>query len=384
VHGRFNDREGARMRVFSWQCALLDREQTKRFMKNERMRHGMVIPELGPIREEIYARMNRYFDELAERIDLPWWTDELTVEFRRFSTTGKAVRGALLVLAYDLFGDGTARWAAIDAGAALEIVHSATLIHDDIMDRDDVRRGMMASHVRLAQGRDEHTGEALAINVGSCGFFMSYDLLSHLDLDANTYQDLLSYYSLTLTKLGLAQMQDVALASSQQLPSAADIERVLIEKSGRYTFSLPLVMGAMIAGAHDRIVFLEEFGERIGFVFQVKDDELALFGDPQVTGKPVGGDVREGKKTLYWRALVDSVSDDDRALLNVFGNRSASDEDIGAVLELFERSGARAAVSERIVETALSLKALLDEQDLTDEQRSAFHALIAWNLAREK
>jgi geranylgeranyl diphosphate synthase, type I len=344
----------------------------------------MVIGELGPIRDEIYARMNRYFDEVGPRIDLPWWSEELTVEFRRFSTTGKAVRGALLVLAFDLFGDGASRSAAIDAGAAIEIIHSATLIHDDIMDRDEMRRGMVSTHVRLAQGRDAHTGESLAINVGSCGFFMSYDLLSRLDLDKKTHQGLLSYYSLTLTKLGLAQMQDVALASSQELPSAADIERVLIEKSGRYTFSLPLAMGAMIAGAHDRIAFLERFGERIGFIFQVKDDELALFGDPKNTGKPVGGDVREGKKTLYWRTLVDRVSDEDRALLDVFGDRSASDEDIAAVLELFERSGTRAAVSDRIVETALSLKALLDEQDLTGEQRSAFDALIAWNLAREK
>ena len=343
----------------------------------------MVTEHFAAIRDELFERMNAYFDDLEGRIDLPWWTEELTVEFRRFAMTGKALRGSLVVLAHDVLG-GDSRAAAIDAGCAIELFHSAVLIHDDIMDQDLVRRGREATHVRLARGRDPRTGESLAITVGSCGFFLSYDLLSRLDLDADTLRTLLSYYSLNLTMLGLAQMQDVALASSDELPSEEDIERVLIEKSGRYTFSLPLSLGAMIAGKSEDVRFFELFGEHLGFIFQVKDDEIGLFGDAKVTGKPVGGDIREGKKTLFWHALASSTDPDAPAALSVFGDRDASDDDVSRAIAFLDASGIRSQITEQMVSRAIALRERVDEQEFDESAKDVLFRLIEWNLSRVK
>jgi geranylgeranyl diphosphate synthase, type I len=342
----------------------------------------MVLENLASIRDELFERIGSYFDEVEDDIRLPWWTDEITVEFRSFAMTGKAIRGSLVVLAHDLFG-GEHRSAALDAGCALELVHSAMLIHDDIMDQDTVRRGREATHVRLARG-DRHLGESLAINIGSCGFFLGYDLLSHLDIDHKTHQQMLSYYSRNLVKLGLAQMQDVALAASDELPSEVDIERVLIEKSGRYTFSLPLALGALIAGGPEHVGFLELFGEHLGFIFQVKDDEIGLFGDPSVTGKPVGGDIREGKKTLYWHGVA--TSDDSQAsqMLSAFGDRDASDERIAQVIAFIDSSGIRSRITERMVSRAITLRERLLEEGFDEKITAALSALIEWNLSRVK
>ncbi|MFT4308145.1 MAG: polyprenyl synthetase family protein [Candidatus Woesearchaeota archaeon] len=343
----------------------------------------MVLENLASIRDELFERIDSYFDDVADHVELPWWTSELTVEFRRFAMTGKALRGSLVVLSHDLFA-GEHRAAAIDAGVAIELFHSAILIHDDIMDRGEMRRGREATHLRLAKGRDAHTGESLAINVGSCGFFLSYDVLSRLDVDHDTHKALLSYYSRNLTKLGLAQMQDVALASSDELPSEDDIERVLIEKSGRYTFSVPLALGAIVAGAQDRVRFLELFGEHLGFVFQVKDDEIGLFGDPKVTGKPVGSDVREGKKTLYWHALATSADPRASEVLSMYGVPDASDEQVAQVIAYIDSSGIRSHVTERMVSRAMALRERVSEEGFDEQTAAALGKLIEWNLSRTK
>ena len=343
----------------------------------------MVLENLASIRDELFEHMGSYFDDIEDQIALPWWTEELTVEFRRFALSGKAIRGSLVVLAHDLF-EGGHRSAAIEAGCAIELFHSAVLIHDDIMDQDTMRRGREATHVRLAQGRDQRTGESLAINIGNCGFFLSYDLLSRLDIDHATHKRILSYYSHTLTKLGLAQMQDVALAVSSDLPSEEDIERVLIEKSGRYTFSLPLALGAFIANASERVRFLELFGEHLGFVFQVKDDEIGLFGDPNVTGKPVGSDIREGKKTLYWYALATSDDPQARAMLECFGDPNTSDEQVAQIIAFIERSGIRSQVTDRMVSRAMAIRTRVLEEEFDERVTNALTKLIEWNLSRTK
>ena len=343
----------------------------------------MVIENLASIRDELYERMESYFDEVEDAITLPWWTDEITVEFRAFAMTGKAIRGSLVVLAHDLFGGGH-RSAALDAGSAIELLHSATLIHDDIMDQDETRRGREATHVRLARGRDTRTGESLAMNIGNCGFFLGYDVLSRLDIDHETHRRILSYYSRNLTKLGLAQMQDVALAASEELPSEDDIERVFVEKSGRYSFSLPLAIGALIAGSSERVRFLERFGEDLGFIFQVKDDELNLFGDPSVTGKPVGSDVRDCKKTLYWHAVATSADPRASEVRGVFGDRDATIEHIARATGFLESSGIRSEIAERMSSRARVLRESLEKQDFDGKVKAAFAELIEWNLSRVK
>lgn len=346
----------------------------------------MALERFSSYRTLTADRINAYFDELDSRLDLPWWSEELTSNFRSFSTKGKLVRGSLLLLAYELFNRNERVLSApVDAAAALEIFQAAILIQDDIMDRDEMRRGEVATHIRLAQGRDAHTGESLAVCLSDCGFFSSYDLLAGMDVERDVLRDALRYYSFELTTLGLSQMEDVALAASSQVPERSDIERVLVEKSGRYSFSLPLVLGAIIAKAPEQRDFLDRFGELVGLIFQIKDDELSLFGSSDETGKPIGNDIREGKKTLFWYELVHAASSQDRQVLErVYGNRNAGQQDIDEIMSLIERYGVRDRVLSGIDPLAAQIRDLIEAQGLPNSQKDPFFELLEWNLSRSK
>jgi geranylgeranyl diphosphate synthase type I len=138
-------------------------------------------------------------------------------------------------------------------------------------------------------------------------------------------------------------MLDVRWGSSGGDVSEKDVLELYRYKTGRYTFSLPLSSGALLAGADEQQrQRLEHIGELLGIVFQLRDDELGLYGDEKALGKPIGSDVREGKKTPFYLKLMDRVEDEEREkLLGIFGNAEAAGEDIERVRSLVESLGVR-------------------------------------------
>ncbi|HET6487239.1 MAG TPA: polyprenyl synthetase family protein, partial [Spirochaetia bacterium] len=272
---------------------------------------GAFTASLTEHKREISAILDAFF--AARRRDLSevnQLANEACDRLRQFVLAGKMIRGGLVTVGLSLCRDGPSSrelHMAHQVGAAIELFQSGLLIHDDIMDRDLMRRGRATLFEQYSRDARQggvndwrHLGEALGTCVGDVAFFLGYELLGGLSPSPAALGRIIALFSRELAAVGIAQMQDVAWgADPSAQPGTDDILRLYRFKTGRYSFSLPLAAGAILAGAADSsIEALEALGECVGVIFQIRDDELGLWGDEKKTGKPVGSDIREGKKTL--------------------------------------------------------------------------------------
>ena len=240
-----------------------------------------------------------------------------------FCVRGKSVRGCLLVLTYQMF-ERRIEKDVLDAAAALEILHSSLLIHDDLMDRDRLRRGKPSIHVlfeSLARKNNihdiQHFGRSMAECVGDLGFFTAFSCLSKISASPLRRNRLLMLFSGELQSVVIAQMQDVAWGLGNEAPSQKDIELMNRFKTARYTFSLPLVAGAILASQNQVVLTkLEKLGEACGLAYQLRDDYLGLFGTESATGKPQGSDMKEGKRNIAYFLLSKAVRGSDTQRLS--------------------------------------------------------------------
>jgi len=325
-----------------------------------------------------------------------------------FASRGKMLRGSLVRLGYEL----TARHEAAEpdatairlAGAAMELFQSGLLIHDDIMDRDRVRRGYPTLHAGYEStlesgGYDDppHYGEALGICAGDLAYFAAFQLLAELPTSAARAVRATLIAARELCVVGIAQMQDVVNGAVRQDsanpfrdaptdPSEEDILKLYRYKTGRYTFSLPLALGCALAGGSDaERLTLEQAGEDLGVLFQLKDDELGLFADEAVLGKPVGADIREDKKTIFRRRLMSRADGQTRVrLATMFGRHDAGAAEAEFVRGELERLGIRAELTAMMrsrADAALArMKPLLDHAPVGTAQ--AFSQLVTYSLER--
>lgn len=218
-----------------------------------------------------------------------------------FATSGKTTRGSLAVYIYSLFQ--TKLNANIyNAAAALELFHSGFLIHDDIMDKDSLRRGRPSIWEQYKNSsHNEHIGISQAINTGDLCFFMAQELLSGLNLN--------DIVSKELQPVIIAQMQDVISGTSVPL-SKDDVLSLYRYKTARYTFSLSMTVGATLARIPaEHIAIFDRLGESMGLLFQIRDDELSVEGDSAITGKPVGSDEKNAKQTLATLLKSEELND---------------------------------------------------------------------------
>ncbi len=220
--------------------------------------------------------------------------------------------------------------------AALELLQAGLLIHDDIMDEDSLRRGMPTMHKRFERdaagsgARDPaHLGESLALCAGDICYFSAWNLVSGFGTETQRL------FSRELAKVCLAQARDVRFGARESFPALGEILEVYAYKTARYTICLPLMAGALASGRPDALPLLEDIGLNLGLIFQLKDDYLGLFGDESRLGKPIGSDLREGKKTPYMILLRPLLSDHERERFDsVFGNDSISPVDVDYVRSL--------------------------------------------------
>jgi len=318
------------------------------------------------------------------------------------------LRGCLVRLGYELAAGrtpaGDDEQATTTAGAAMELFQSGLLIHDDIMDRDRVRRGAPTLHVSyesdLTRGRYDdaaHNAGSLGICAGDIAYFSAFRALSELPVSDAVARRIVSIAARELALVGVAQMQDVANGAIKEgsenpfrdgscEPCEDAVLRLYRYKTGRYTFSLPLALGAALAGAGDETSHsLELAGENLGILFQLKDDELGLFADEAELGKPVGADIREDKKTLFRLRLFERADEQtSRRLRAIFGNREAGALETAFVRTMLVSLGIReelATMMRHYAETATSLAAPL-LATATDKAAGAFRELAAYSLER--
>jgi geranylgeranyl diphosphate synthase type I len=282
---------------------------------------------------------------------------------------------------------------AAAAGAAMELFQSAFLVHDDIMDRDMVRRGMPAVHAQYAAVcadvnlRDaSHIGEALGICAGDIAIFLAFEILARLESGGDVKNRLIGRFCRELQYVGLAQMADVYNGAARRPLSREEILSLYRYKTGRYTFSLPFAAGLVLAGADEAVV--EDFvllGEKLGILFQIKDDELGIWADEGELGKPVGSDICENKKTLYREILFRRAEEPARSrLAGIFGGCEPSAENLAFVRTLLEDLGVRGEVEVLVDELSAEAGNLISTLTMEEPWRRMLRDLLDYNLTRKK
>jgi geranylgeranyl diphosphate synthase type I len=275
--------------------------------------------------------------------------------------------------------------ALLKACASLELLHASALVHDDVIDASDTRRGHPATHRAFEglhrssgwPGDPEQYGAAAAILLGDLLLSWSDELLRTCGLPAQRVLDALGYFDLTRSEVVTGQFLDV----SSQARGASDVDRamtVVRYKSAKYSIERPLHIGAALAGA-DPGVFeqLSRFGLPLGEAFQLRDDLLGVFGDPAVTGKPAGGDLTEGKRTVLVALALDALPPAEAKLLDSrLGTRLDAGE-VGLLRELIAASGAREQVEAVIDELTGRALDALDAASITTEARDVLRGLAA-------
>ena len=264
-----------------------------------------------------------------------------------YSREGKMIRGGLAGLGQGLFA-GQVDEEADKLGAVMELFQSALLIHDDIMDRDLLRRGKPAMHVQFAEDlKGENasdagrTGESLGICVGDISFFLGCEILSSIRVPPEVLGKLMTLCSREMAGVGLGQMQDIRAGVLPEPPSEEEVLSLYVHKTGRYTFSMPLMAGALIGGGDEKsLESLSRLGELLGIIFQVRDDELGLFGKQQEIGKPVGTDLNEGKQTIFYVKLLNRLNGPEKErITRLVGASEVGPDDMRFVREKLETSG---------------------------------------------
>jgi geranylgeranyl diphosphate synthase type I len=296
---------------------------------------------------------------------------------------GKRLRPAFCYWAFVGAGGDPGDTRVVDAGAALELLHTFALVHDDVMDGSDIRRGLPAIHAaaialhdtRAWRGEARRFGEGAAILVGDLAFVYSDVLFGEVPSSARRVFDELR------VELCIGQYLDlVGTASGSNDPAQA--ERIERYKSGKYTVERPLHLGAALAGRLDELAApLSSVGLPLGEAFQLRDDLLGVFGDVTVTGKPVGDDLREGKLTPLVAVAAARAGPAGADLLAQVGRPGITDDDVTALQQLLVDIGARDEIEhaiERLVDRALEE---LGRTPLTQEARAALEELatfVAW------
>ena len=268
-----------------------------------------------------------------------------------FCLRGKMIRGCLVFLGAEAAGGR----ADADIAAAMELFQAGLLVHDDIMDRDETRRGAPTIHARYAAevraaGAAEylHIGEGLGICVGDLCYFEAFAALSRALAGHARCAEIAALCAELLSEVAVAQMADLRWAASEEEPGEADILAMYRCKTARYSFSLPLAVGALSAGASGLVGPMTELGERLGILFQIRDDELGLFGSEERTGKPIGSDLREGKKTLFRARLLAAAPREELPRLEALfgGSAEAAAEDLAYIGDLARKLGVTGAIAE--------------------------------------
>lgn len=337
--------------------------------------------------DAVLARQRAVLGEVAPD------TEPLVDAVRDLVAGGKRLRPAFCTWGYRAAGgqDG-----AVEArvGAALELFQAAALIHDDVMDGSDTRRGMPALHRRFGDlhatsgwaGSCERFGEAAAILAGDLCLSWSDEALAGCGAEPERLAAARLVFDRMRTQLMAGQYLDVLEQASGGAPEGADERalRVLRWKSAKYTVEHPLLIGAALAGADPlQREALSAYGLPLGEAFQLRDDVLGVYGDPVVTGKPAGDDLREGKRTMLVALAAQRAGAQDADLLaSLLGAPDLDDDGVAVLQDLIRRTGSLAAVEQLIDDLVARSRAALETAPVTEEARGALEELVAIATAR--
>lgn len=334
---------------------------------------------LAAVQEAVDKRLRQLFDEKsagASAIDPA--LQPLVGAIRDLTLRGgKRLRPALLAAGFRSVSSDDGLGAIIGAAVAAELLQTFLLIHDDWMDQDETRRGGPSVHVMLGNHYgDVHVGASAAVLAGDLAAAYAWEALTSSPFPAERVR---------LAVRAFWEMEEqVAFGQFLDLVGSRSVDTVSLLKTGSYSVRGPLRIGATLGGGTGaQLDALDRFAHPIGIAFQLRDDLIGAFGNTKQTGKPVGNDLRAGKKTSLVVDAWEHVGEEGRQLLNRAMNKSASTADeVAAATRLLEDCGSRARVESRLRKSVEEALAALDGAPLDHNGIALLRSLTQWIAIR--
>lgn len=324
------------------------------------------------------ARWSEHDPDLRQPLE---WLRDLVL------ATGKRLRPAFCHWAFVGAGGDASDPAITDAGAALELVHSFALVHDDVMDASDRRRGMTTVHRGFEslhsasgwRGEGRRFGEGVGILVGDLAFVYADVLAARFPPEAQ------QVFTELRLEVNVGQYLDL-LGAARGGVDVEQARRVSLYKSGKYTVERPLHLGAALAGGLGRLGgSLSAIGLPLGEAFQLRDDLIGAFGDTAVTGKPVGEDLREGKPTMLAALAVERACGPSAKVLDeLLGRHDLDDGEVGRLQEVLIETGARRSVEHTVASLLDQALSSIEAAPLAGEARTELAELARFVATRQR
>lgn len=343
------------------------------------------------VRRGVQAALDRFLTGRAARLaEVGPELATVMAVVRRFTAGGKRLRPAFCLAGWQAAGgaapEGGAAGGIVTAAASLELLQASALMHDDIMDNSDTRRGAPAVHRQFAAWHDAHALLGSAEEFGRAGALLAGDLClawtedmfrsAGLAVPARAWQ----VFEAMRTDVMAGQYLDMLAEVSPRDPAVDEVDRahrVTLYKSAKYSVEQPLLLGAALArGAEGLLARLSDFGLAVGEAFQLRDDVLGVFGDPEATGKPAGDDLREGKRTLLVELTRRALDAGPRTRFDaLFARPDLDPEQIEELRGAMVATGALTRVETRIDELCRTADGILRDTPLGGAARTALTAL---------
>lgn len=318
----------------------------------------------------------------AKKIDKS--LEEVLNVFEKYASGGKKVRGALTVLGYQI-GGGKDLKKILQVSTAIEILHNFLLIHDDIIDKDEIRRGKKTVHALFSEKYGEHYGNSKALIVGDIGSFLAYELISNVTFQREKKIKAMQVLSDYLLKTGYGELMDIDFDYKEKI-TWDDILKVRTYKTAYYTFAMPLSVGLSFSnGKKDKQKAMEKYSINIGIAFQLTDDILGVFGNKRVTGKSAERDIREGKHTLLIIKAIELANKKDKAFLKKwYGGEKLDAKKIRKIRKIIKESGSLDYSLKHAKELAKKGKSYIPKITKNKEYAEVLSSLADFIVERKK
>ena len=312
--------------------------------------------------------------------------------YARLLAGGKKIRASLIVLGFENFGgEDVFRKGLLTAAIGYEVLHNSFLIHDDIEDNAATRRNMPSAHIQYKRGfvrldnrrASERYGVSLAINTGSLGPVKSQEVLwsinNRMDRIMPAQKLMVGVVETTLQ----GQRHDLQDMPLDQLTEQY-VYRIYFQKTAFYTVIAPFTLGATLAGTTDEnLKYVRAFGANLGLAFQLVDDDLDMYGSAEEIGKPVGSDLSEAKKTLYFTKAWERATNTQRRILEqTWGVKRLRREQVDEVRSLLVDLGIRDDVQAKVANLAQKAKSFIPRIALHEEVEELLTSLCDFVILR--
>ena len=375
---------------------------------------GFILDEDGTVKKmEVLYEFLKYYLSVKDKLNLKMedynslfvkgysnrFLEEALEQFVSSNKGGKFLRACLIALGYQSFGNDDDNYLAL--GCALELFQTSILIHDDIIDKADKRRGLDTIPVKYQkiygdpikdgsdfEGKRKDIGNSMALCLGDLGFYLALQIIVQNYRNNENLDRVLEYYNSVAIKTCEGEMVDVILPFYEEFYGEEDdLESHVMEiyklKTAWYSVVGPYCMGAILGGLDDEKVHkLEDALINLGVAFQIKDDLLGIYGDEKHIGKSVTSDVSEYKQTILYAYAINTEYRDE--LLKYYG-KDISVKEMDKVKEIFDKSGAK-AYAEKTMDKLFdeSFKNVLDLDFLSIEKKKLLLGFAEFLKVRSK